>query len=121
MQESAKEAGLKIRVVERAGRSLKNIQTKSDSPCEDKCNENNCKVCMLNLSANCKGRGVVYQMKCQGCTERSVNDGLQIGETAGSIGERMSEHRNKYELKDKTQFFANTLKRSIGVKDNMWK
>ena len=43
-----------------------------------------------------------------------MNDGLYIGETARSIGERISEHLNKFEGKDKIRFFSNTLKRSIG-------
>ena len=111
---------MKIRVVERAGRSLENIRTKSDPFLEDMCNQDNCKVCKLNSSANCNEGGVVYQMKFQGCTGRSVNDGLYIGETARSIGERIRGHLNKHEVKDKTQFFTNTLRRSMGVKDKMW-
>ena len=79
-KEKLKEAGLKIRVVERAGRSLRKMLTKSDPFHEDKCNQSKYKVCKLNSSANCKGRGVVYQMRCQGCTGRNVNDGLYIGQ-----------------------------------------
>ena len=73
--------------------------TKSDP------NQNKCKVCKLNSSANCKRRSVVYQMKYQGCTGRNLNDGLYIGDTAGSIGERIGEHLNKYEIKDKKSVF----------------
>ena len=115
-RKALKEAGLKIRIVERAGRSLKKILTKPDPFREDK----NCKVCKLNSSANRKGREVVYQVKWQGFTGRSVKYGLYIRETARSIGARISEHLNKYEVKGKAQFFTNTLKRSIDVKDKRW-
>ena len=104
-REALKEAGLKVRVVERAETSLKKMLTKSDPFPEDKCNQNNCKVCKLNSGANCKERGVVHQVKCQGCTGRNVNDGLYIGETARRIGERIGEHLNTYEIKGKNSVF----------------
>ena len=63
-RKALKEAGLKIRVVERAGKSLKKLQTKSDPFREGKCNQNKCKMCKLDSSTNCKGRGVLYQNKC---------------------------------------------------------
>ena len=104
-REALKEAGLKIRVAKRAGRSLRKILTKSDPFREDKCNQNKCKVCKLNWNTKCKGRGVVYKMKFQGCTERNVNDGLYIGEIARSKGERIGEHLDKYEIKYKNSAF----------------
>ena len=91
-----KEAGFKIRVVERAGKSLKKILTISDPFREGKCNQNKFKICKFDSSANCKGRGVVYQIKRQGCTGSSTNDGLYVGETARSIGERIHEQLTKY-------------------------
>ena len=59
-------------------------------------------MCKVYSSTNCNGRGVVYQIKCQGCTGSSINDGLYFGETARSIGERVNEHLTKYQVKDKT-------------------
>ena len=89
-RKALKEAHLKIRVVQQAGKSLKKMITKSDPSCEVKCNQNKCKMCKFDSSTNCKGRGVEYQIKCQGCTRNSINNGLYVGETARSIGERVN-------------------------------
>ena len=104
-RKALKKASLKIRVVERAGKSMKKMLTKSDPFREGKCSQNKCKMCKLDSNTNCKGRGVVYQIKCQGCTESSISDGLYVGETARSIGERVNEHLAKYEVKDKNSVF----------------
>ena len=100
-----KESELKIRVVERAGKSLKRTLAKSDPFRKTTCNQDKCKVCKINSKVNCKSRGVVYEMKCQGCNGKGSNDGLYIGETARSVGERINEHLTKYEKKDKNSVF----------------
>ena len=116
-----KEAGLKIRVVERARRSLKKLLTKSDPFREDKCNHNKYKACKLNSNANCKGREVVYQMKFQGYTGRNVHDRLYIGKTARSIGERTSENVNKYEIEGGNLIFHKYVEeKNGGGGDKRW-
>ena len=109
-----KEAGLKIRVVERAGKSIKRILAKSDPFRKTVCDQDKCKVCKLDLKANCKGRGVVYQMKCQGCIGKRTNDGLYVGETARSVGERIGEHLTKYEVNDKNSVFHKHVEEKHG-------
>ena len=71
-------------------------------------------MCKLDSSTNCKGSGVVYQIKCQGCTGSSINDGLYVGETARSIGERVSEHQTKYQLKNKNSIFQKHIEEKHG-------
>ena len=115
-----KEAGMKIRVFERARRSLKKMLTKSDPFREDTCNHNKCKACKLNLSANCKGREVVYQMKFQEYTGRNVHDRLYIEKTARSIGERISENMNTYEIEDRNLIFHKDVEEKNGEKDKRW-
>ena len=46
-RKALKEAHLKIRVVQRAGKSLKKMITKSDPSCEGKCNQNKFKCAYL--------------------------------------------------------------------------
>ena len=104
-RKALREASLKIRVVERAGKSMKKMLTKSDPFPEGKCSQNKCKMCKLDSNTNCKGRGVAYQIKFQGRTESSIRDGLYVGEMARSIGERVNEHLAKYEIKDKNSIF----------------
>ena len=113
-KKALKEASLKIYVVERAGRSLWMVLTISYPFLEDKCNQNKCRVCKLNSSAKCKGRGLVYQMKRQGCTGRNVNDGLYIGEAARSIGERIGKNLNKYKVKDNNSALHKNLEEKHG-------
>ena len=107
-RKALKEASLEIRVVERAGKSMKKMLAKSDPFCEGKCNQNKCKMGKSDSNTNSKRRGVVYQIKYQGCTESSLNDGFYGGEAARSIGERVNEHLAKYEVKDKNSIFSKT-------------
>ena len=109
-----KEASIKIRVVERAGESMKKVLRKSDPFREEKCNKNKCRVCKLGSYTNCKERGVVYQIKCQGCTGSSLHDGLYVGETARSIEERVTESLAKYEVKDKNSSFQKHIEEKHG-------
>ena len=83
------------------------------------CNQDKCKVCKLDSNANCKGRGVVYQMKCQGCIGKRTNEGLYVGETARSVGGRIGEHLTKYEVKDKNSVFHKHVEENTAVKDKM--
>ena len=57
-----KEGCLKIRVVGQTGTSLKKMITKSEPFSEGKCNQNECKMCKLESSTNCKGKGILYQI-----------------------------------------------------------
>ena len=109
-----KKAGLKIRIVERAGKSIKRILAKSDPFRKTVCDQDKCKVCKLDSKANCKGRCVVYQMKCQGCNGKRTNDGLYVGETARSVEERIGEHLTKYEVNDKNSVFHKYLEEKHG-------
>ena len=47
----------------------------------------------------------MYRMKCLGCAENDQREGMYIGETARSIGERASEHLVKYEQNEKNSVF----------------
>ena len=109
-----KEAGLRNRVVERAGKSLKRTLSKSDPFRKTVCHQDKCKMCKLNSNAKCKSRGAVYQMKCQGCIGKRTNDGLYVGETARSLGERIGEHLTKYEAKDKNSVFHKHVEEKHG-------
>ena len=47
----------------------------------------------------------MYNLKCQGCIEKGIKDGLYVGETARSVDQRVNEHLIKYETKDKNSVF----------------
>ena len=104
-KKALKSSELKIRVVERSGQSLRNVLSKSDPFQNGSCGKDTCKVCKANPKINCKMRDVVYRIKCLGCTENDQIEGMYIGETARSIGERASEHLVKYEQNEKNSVF----------------
>ena len=104
-KKALKSSELKIRVVERSGKSLRNVLSRSDPFQKDPCGKDTCKVCNVNPKINCRRRDVVYRMKCLGCAENDERDGTYIGETARSIGERASEHLVKYEQSEKNSVF----------------
>ena len=43
-----------------------------------------------------------------------MNDGLYVGETARSTGERVNEHLTKYEVKDKNSIFQKHIEEKHG-------
>ena len=47
-------------------------------------------------------------------TKLRINDGLYVGETARSIGERVSEHLAKYEVKYKNPIFQKHIEEKHG-------
>ena len=94
-----KQADLKIRVVERSGVSLKHVMVKSNPFARVPCRPTSCGVCTTTDKVNCKKRDVVYEVSCNGCNAN------YIGETARSIGERFSEHLNKYNSNSSSSIF----------------
>ena len=93
-----KEAELKIKVVEKSGKLLKRYLTRSDPFKLLNCESEECYVCKVNPTLNCKTRDAVYEIKCT-CGEN------YIGETARSLGERCNEHIKKLERKESTSVF----------------
>ena len=93
-----KKSGLKVKVIEKTGKIMKEMLVKSDPFKEIRCNKNNCEACLVGDNINCKARDVLYKMSCQGINK----DGNQCqnihydGETSRSIGERFQEHVSKY-------------------------
>ena len=93
-----KEAELKIKVVERSGKLLKRYLARSDQFKPLNCESEECQVCKVNPTLDCKTRDAVYEIKCT-CGEN------YIGETARSLGERCNEHIKKLKRKESTSIF----------------
>ena len=77
-------AGLKIRVVEKAGTSVKRSVVKSNPFGKQMCE---CEICKRDSTSklNCKQRGVVYEIKCQGSSGNECCKSTYIGETSRRI------------------------------------
>ena len=93
-----KKSGLKVKVIEKTGKTMKEMLVKSDPFNEIRRNKNNCEACLVGDNINCKARDVLYRMSWQ----KINKDGNQCqnihydGETSRSIGERFQEHVSKY-------------------------
>ena len=95
-----KTAGLPIRIIEKAGTSIKQALVKSNPFPQDKCNSDECAVCQIDPTINCKKREVVYRINCRGEMENAEQCTSKYeGETSRSIGERCNEHMKIYKEK----------------------
>ena len=105
-----KQTGLPIKVVERAGVSMKDILVKSNPfgkiPCDSSCS-----TCKISNGINCKKRDTVYRIECGRCGS------AYIGETSRSIGERFDEHLYKYDSKSSTSVFYEHVKENHNGED----
>ena len=105
-------SGLKIKVVERTGKSVKSCLVKSNPFRKVRCDKENCIVCNLDGNVDCRARSVHYRISCEGVNKEGEHcSGIQYeGETSRSTGERFPEHlhliRNKKEqLRQKSVFY----------------
>ena len=79
-------SGLRIRVVEKAGRSIKSALQRSDPFKSATCDRDTCLVCETGGKGSCSTNGVNYAIKCVGC-ERTYH-----GETSRNGFSRGKEH-----------------------------
>ena len=77
-----KKSRFSIRVVEKAGRSLKDTLQKSNPFKERTCKRPRCPVCLTAGKGRCEQSSVTYEIVCQSC------GGKYIGQTARSLYER---------------------------------
>ena len=89
--EEIKKSEFKIRVVEKAGRSLKDSFQKSNPFRESNCKRTACPVCTTSGKGRCDQINVTYEVICKQCGEK------YIGQTARNAYERGKEHFNNYE------------------------
>ena len=91
-------SGLKIRVVERAGRSLKSQLQKSNPFRKDDCGREACFICRSGGKGNCMKESVTYRIECKGDCERK---NVYKGESSNSGYTRGQQHQytlsNRYE------------------------
>ena len=105
-------SGLKIKVVERTGKSVKSCLVKSNPFRKVRCDKENCIVCNLDGNVDCRARSVHYRISCEGVNKEGEHcSGIQYeGETSRSTGERFPEHLNlirnkKEQLRQKSVFY----------------
>ena len=84
--------------MEESGKLLKNYLTRSDPFKHLNCANEECHVCKVNPTLNCKTRDAVYEIK-RTCGKN------YMGESASSLGERWNEHIKKLERKESMSVF----------------
>ena len=91
-----KKHGMKIKVVERVGETMKSLLQRSDPFSKKLCDKTDCVICGKDLKINCRERGCVYQLRCLECTFR-----VYRGQTSRAIYSRTKEHENDLRKKKK--------------------
>ena len=88
-EEEIRKSGIRIKVVERTGRTLKSQLQTSNPYKPDECGRRDCFICTTTGKGNCEAERVTYKIECEGqdCTKGEYN-----GETAGNGYTRGEQH-----------------------------
>ena len=65
MKDKVDDSGLKIKLIEKSGRSLEGLLRTSDPNKERRCNRIDCPVCTTGGKGNCRALNANYQMSCE--------------------------------------------------------
>ena len=107
----AKSTGYHVKLVERSGKPLSNMFSKSIS--SSKCHRSDCTPCsnsQIKGSFMCKVKSVVYEGVCNLCEaefnlDKSLkHKGKYIGQTSRSLYERCGEHETSYRRMESKSF-----------------
>ena len=91
-------SGLKIRIVEKAGMSLKQQLQRSDPFKPLRCGREDCFVCTSGGKGSCKSMEVNYLISCEDCEEMESERNYK-GETSRTSYVRGGEHLDDFEKK----------------------
>jgi hypothetical protein len=104
-QQEIRNLGFNIKVVEKAGNTLKRILQRSDN-----CGKNDCLVCTTGGKGPCGGHGVTYDIQCNTCNN------VYVGETSRSAYFGGGEHVKMYEGKRNNLLYGNIVRKSTMVR-----
>ena len=98
------EAGVKFRIVESGGTTVKSMTQKSNPTATIGCNDAGCLPCKTGKGdgGNCRRCGINYQVECQLCP--ADNRSLYHGETARNLFTRGGEHTDRYRNRSDQSF-----------------
>ena len=120
-QEVANKSELKIKVVERGGRTMKGLLQKSDIVPNKKCWNEQCPVCLTEEKGSCCKENLGYSIQCQTCwtDQNKLDDGIKErkyimhGETNRTAKVRCSEHRSALQRKDNSNLWEHCVKEHV--------
>ena len=96
--------GIKFKIQEVGGRSIKSIVQKSNPTATPGCDKPDCMPCMQGRGngGNCMKSNVQYEVKCTRCpVDRQP---VYIGETSRNLYTRAKEHQDRYRKRNKDSF-----------------
>ena len=97
VQDACKRNGVKVKVIEKMDRTVKNQIQRSNPYGWEHCARNDCPTCNRGIQINCRARGCVYEIECTDCKETVTKQ--YRGQSGRSIYERMKEHFREWEQK----------------------
>ena len=105
--EKESEVGLKFRVMEGGGRTVKSVVQKSNPTASPGCGYQDCMACQdgPGEGGNCLRSNVQYEVRCGTCPADTPS--VYIGETSRNFYTRGKEHKRKSKKKDEKSFMAN--------------
>ena len=106
---------VRIRVVERAGKKMKNILQRNDPLSDKHCKDDACFVCTTNQrnKGNCRTSGITYAIKCESEQCMFVYNG-QSGKNAFSRGK---EHIEDYhQQRNATAMWSHCIEQHEGIR-----
>ena len=97
-QQEVKKSGIRIKVIERTGRTLKSQLQRSNPFKEAKCGRDRCYICTTTNKGNCMVEGITYELRCKDAECEIKN--IYKGETSSSGYTRGVEHKRVLLAKD---------------------
>ena len=102
--QSEAQPGLKFKIIETGGRTIKEMVQKSNPTAPRTCNAGDCCVCHGEGGGGCRKSNVLYEFTCKLCPED--NKSVYLGETNQNLYTRGREHRRNYEKKEVHSFMS---------------
>ena len=98
--------GMKFKIVESGGRTIKSSVQKSNPTASGGCHAGDCVACKGGRGSGgpCRKSNVVYEYACQLCPEDRPS--VYIGETARNLYTRGREHTRNYERRETESFIS---------------
>ena len=92
VQESLKDTGMKIKVVEKPGQKMVDIiKMTLKKPARRKCSDGKCLMCQTDKGGNCRKSEITYKIECKDCRDCYFGQSGQNGRARGG------EHLHDYE------------------------
>ena len=102
------EPGLRFRIVERGGVSVKRLIQRSNPTGQTGCESGDCPACRegRGQGGDCRKSNVQYEFSCKLCPEGDQH--VYIGETARNLYSRGKEHMANAQSRNRESFIKNT-------------